>query len=132
MDHTIVHFEIPADDVDRLTRFYGRLFGWKIEGTNVGVPPELDYRMVETVPTDEKGTPVRNGVNGAIYKRQDPGMRFTYYIQVESVDEHMKKIEELGGKVLGERTEVPNVGWVAFGQDPEGNPFAIFEAMPMG
>ena len=31
MDHTIVHFEIPAEDVEKLRGFYSRLFGWKIE-----------------------------------------------------------------------------------------------------
>jgi len=31
VDHTIVHFEIPADDVKKLARFYSELFGWKIE-----------------------------------------------------------------------------------------------------
>lgn len=28
---TIVHFEIPADDIDRARKFYSELFGWKIE-----------------------------------------------------------------------------------------------------
>jgi uncharacterized protein len=28
---TIVHFEIPVDDVDRAKKFYNDLFGWKIE-----------------------------------------------------------------------------------------------------
>jgi len=28
---TIVHFEIPADDVERSKKFYNDLFGWKIE-----------------------------------------------------------------------------------------------------
>ena len=28
---TIVHFEIPADDVERSKKFYSDLFGWKIE-----------------------------------------------------------------------------------------------------
>jgi predicted enzyme related to lactoylglutathione lyase len=26
---TIVHFEIPADDVERAKKFYTDLFGWK-------------------------------------------------------------------------------------------------------
>jgi len=38
-DHTIVHFEIPADDVGKLRRFYSNLFGWKIEKT----PGPVDY-----------------------------------------------------------------------------------------
>lgn len=28
---TVVHFEIPAEDVDRARKFYSTLFGWKIE-----------------------------------------------------------------------------------------------------
>jgi predicted enzyme related to lactoylglutathione lyase len=28
---TVVHFEIPADDIDRARKFYTALFGWKIE-----------------------------------------------------------------------------------------------------
>ena len=28
---TIVHFDIPADDVGRSRKFYTDLFGWKIE-----------------------------------------------------------------------------------------------------
>jgi predicted enzyme related to lactoylglutathione lyase len=31
VDHTIVHFEIPADHVEELRKFYNLLFGWKIE-----------------------------------------------------------------------------------------------------
>lgn len=30
MDHTIVHFEIPADDPERAARFYRELFGWDV------------------------------------------------------------------------------------------------------
>ncbi len=28
---SIVHFEIPADDIQRAKAFYANLFGWKIE-----------------------------------------------------------------------------------------------------
>jgi predicted enzyme related to lactoylglutathione lyase len=28
---TIVHFELPADDVERAKKFYSDLFGWKME-----------------------------------------------------------------------------------------------------
>ena len=31
MAHSIVHFEIPADDVARARRFYGELFGWTFQ-----------------------------------------------------------------------------------------------------
>ena len=51
VDHTIIHFEIPADDVEKLRKFYSKLFGWKIEKT----PGPMDYYMIQTVPVDKKG-----------------------------------------------------------------------------
>jgi len=27
----VVHFEIPADDVDRAKDFYGSVFGWQLQ-----------------------------------------------------------------------------------------------------
>lgn len=41
---TIVHFEIPADDVERARKFYSTLFGWKIEKPE----GEMDYWMIST------------------------------------------------------------------------------------
>ena len=125
MDHTIVHFEIPADDVEKLKKFYSRLFGWKIEKT----PGPAEYWMIETVPVDEKGNAVRPGVNGGIMKRQNPEHKPVNYVAVESVDDYVKKIEALGGKMIVSKMEVPGVGWWALALDPEGNQFAILEMM---
>ena len=41
---TIVHFEIPADDVERAKKFYSALFSWKIEKIQVKKDGEpMDY-----------------------------------------------------------------------------------------
>jgi len=125
VDHTIVHFEIPADDVEKLRKFYSELFGWKIEK----MPGPVEYWTIETVPVDEKGMPIRPGVNGGMMKKQQPEHKPVNYIAVESVDEYSKKIEELGGKVVTPKQEVPGIGWWALALDPEGNLFAIFENM---
>lgn len=46
---TIVHFEIPADDVERARKFYSTLFGWKIEKIEVRKDGEtMDYWMIST------------------------------------------------------------------------------------
>jgi predicted enzyme related to lactoylglutathione lyase len=124
-DHTIVHFEIPADDVVRLSDFYSKLFGWKI----IRMPGPFEYWGIQTVPTDEQGMFLRNGVNGGMMKRQNPEHKPVNYIAVESVDEYSKKIGELGGKVVVSKMEVPGVGWWAMAVDPDGNQFAIIEEM---
>ena len=125
VDHTIIHFEIPADDVEKLRRFYSELFGWRIER----LPGPMDYWMIETVPVDDKGVALRPGVNGGMMKRQNPEHRPVNYIAVESVDEYVKRIEALGGKVVVPKMEVPGIGWWALAIDPEGNQFAILQEM---
>jgi len=126
VDHTIVHFKIPANDVQKLKKFYNELFGWKIEK----MPGPMEYWTIETVPVDEKGMPVRPGVNGGMMKKQNPEHKPITYISVESVDKYVKKTEALGGKVIVPKMEVPGIGWWAMALDPEGNQFAIFESMP--
>ena len=120
-----MHFEIPADDVEKLRKFYAELFGWKIELW----PGPSDYYVVTTVPVNEKGEPVRPGVNGGMMKRQNPQHKPVNYFLVESVDEYSKRIEVLGGKIVVPKTEVPGICWWAFAVDPEGNQFAIMESI---
>ena len=125
VDHTVVHFEIPADNVKKLSQFYIKLFGWKI----VKMPGPTEYWGIQTVPVDKQGMLLRNGVNGGMIKRQNPEHKPVNYIAVESVDEYNKKIEELGGRIVVPKMEVPSVGWWALALDPDGNSFAIMEEM---
>lgn len=123
MDHTIVHFEIPANNVETLKTFYSKLFGWKIEKS----PGSIPYWLIETVPADEEGTPVRLGVNGGMYKKDNPELKPVNYISVESIDDYIEKIKTLGGTIVQPKQEVPDVGWVAIALDPEGNQFAMLQ-----
>jgi uncharacterized protein len=126
MDHTIIHFEIPANDVDKLRNFYSDLFGWKI--TKLG---DMEYYSIETVPMDEKGNLKGPGVNGGLYKRDMPQQQPLNYIYVESVDEYIKKVTALGGQIIMQKTEITKMGWFSLAKDPEGNVFGLFEVMPM-
>jgi uncharacterized protein len=125
VDHTIVHFEIPADDVEKLRKFYSLLFGWKIEP----MPGPVEYYGIYTVPIDEKGMPLRPSVNGGLMKKQNPDHKAVNYIQVESVDEYMTRIESFGGRIVVPKMEVPGIGWWALALDPEGNQFAILQPL---
>ena len=69
MDHTIVHFEIPADDLERASKFYREVFGWEISR----MPGPFEYFGVRTTATDESGMPKGPGVNGGMMKRMHPG-----------------------------------------------------------
>ena len=125
MDHTVVHFEIPADDPERAAKFYRDLFGWDIKKWPSASGPE--YWLVSTVPTNEQGQPSRPGVNGGLMRRQNPGQVPVNYISVESVDEYAKKAKRLGAVELMPKSPVKGMGWFAWFKDTEGNDFAIWE-----
>ena len=48
MDRTVVHFEIPANNPEKLSGFYKNLFGWKFEKMSLGEGEQGDYWMIET------------------------------------------------------------------------------------
>lgn len=127
VDHTVIHFEIPAKDVEKLKRFYTDIFGWKIDKAQGDM--EMEYWTLGTVPVDEQMKPARPGINGGMYKKARNEDSPVNYFQVESVDEYIKRINALGGKIIVPKQEVTKIGWTAIAQDPEGNQFGIFQRM---
>jgi predicted enzyme related to lactoylglutathione lyase len=131
MEHTVVHFEIPADQPERAAKFYRELFGWEISrwegsaGTEDGA-----YWMVRTVPTDAQGRPTSPGVNGGMMRRMFPGQAPVNYFGVENVDESVRRAEQLGAKVIVPKRPVPKMGWFAQLKDTEGNIFAVWQTDP--
>jgi hypothetical protein len=129
MDQTIVHFEIPAKDLEKLKGFYEKVFGWKI----VKSPPmaEMEYWIIQTVPTDDKGMLLRPGVNGGMYKKEMEGATAVNYVAVADIDKALKEAKRLGAKVVSDKAEIPKIGWFAVLRDPEGNPIGMLQPAPM-
>jgi hypothetical protein len=126
--HGVVHFEIPADDPEKLIGFYKDLFGWEVQK----MPMDgMDYYMLMTVPTDEKGMPTQpGGINGGLFKRQQPDQKPINYIAVEAVDTYVEKAQSLGAMVAMGKMPVPAMGWFAILIDPQGNPFGVWQDDP--
>ena len=123
--HGVVHFDIPATDPEKLSQFYTQLFGWKIEKMQMG---DTEYWVTNTVPVGEDFMPaVPGAINGGIYKRQEAQQGPVNYVNVESVDEYVNKARGLGAKVLMGKMPVPQMGWYALLQDPDGNPFGVWQ-----
>ncbi len=133
---TIVHFEIPADDVDRAKKFYSDLFGWKMErwprsddddgkDSSSSSNNNMEYWIIST--TDDKGN--KAAIGGGMMKRQGQHhQQITNFIDVNSVDEYSSKIEKLGGKVVVSKMAVPGMGYFAVCHDTENNSFGIWES----
>ena len=111
---TVMHFEIPADDIERAKSFYSKLFGWEIKEI-----PGMDYWIITT--SGEKP------LGGGMMKRQNPQQPIINYIDVPSVDKYTAEIEKLGGKVILPKTAVPEMGYFAICLDTEKNTFGIWE-----
>jgi hypothetical protein len=117
---TIVHFDVPAEDVERAKIFYSALLGWKYESY-----PEMQYNLITTTNLD--GTP---GVGGGMGKRMEPSQRMLNYFGVSSIDAAMNQVKTLGGKVLTEKMAVPGMGFLANCMDTEGNMFGLWQEDP--
>ena len=117
MPNSIVHFEIPADDVSRAKNFYEQAFGWKISD-----PWNMNYFLVETKAKGEEG------INGGLMPRKHPGQPFMNYVGVDSIDASIEKVEKAGGVVALPKTEIgPGMGWIAAFKDTEGNIMGLHE-----
>ena len=114
---TIVHFDVPAEDIERAKKFYSALLGWKFESF-----PEMQYNLITTTNLD--GTP---GVGGGMGKRMEPSQRMMNYFGVSSIDASIKEVKSLGGSIVSKKMAVPQMGYLVNCIDTEGNMFGLWE-----
>ena len=113
----VVHFDIHAENPEKLAEFYEKTFGWtfqKWEGP-------MDYWLVMTGPEDEPG------IDGGMSRKSDSQFGNVNTLDVPSVDEYSRKVEEAGGTIVVPKMAVPGVGWLAYFKDPDGNVFGMME-----
>ncbi len=111
----IIHFEIPAENPEKIVKFYQDVFGWEIN--KWGNEP---YWMVKT------GKAPEPGIDGAIYKK-DWMTETVNTVSVENLDEYLEKVKKSGGEIAREPMEIPGVGRHAVAKDPEGTLFGILQ-----
>ena len=123
MPNAIMHFEIPADDVERAKTFYKKVFGWKFESYPAG-PGEDEYFMVMAKDGD-------NGINGGLMKRKMPTQPFTNYVTVNSIDQMLSTVEANGARIALPKQEIGGgMGWIAAFLDPENNLIGLHQVGP--
>ena len=114
------HIEIRADDTSRAQRFYGELFGWDFTEM-----PDFPGYFLYTTAAGQEGT------GGAIGKRgESAGEGIRNYIEVDSIDQTLQRVEQFGGSATTQRSEVPGQGWFAVLNDSEGNEIGLWENLP--
>ena len=125
----VVHFEIPADDLDRAKNFYGSVFGWELQTMPMN---EGEYTSVKTTDVDEQTQlPTEPGaINGGMFVRDERLTSPVITIDVDGIDDSLKQIEAEGGSTVTPRTAIPGMGAFAYFKDPEGNVLGLWETTP--
>jgi len=117
---TVVHFEIPANDVGNLSNFYSQVFGWKFEKVPM---PDFDYWLISTGPRGKS-------VAGGMYKKERQEDKPRNFIGVENIDSAIQVFKGAGGMEVMGKQEVQGQGWSFIGADPEGNMIALWQQVP--
>lgn len=111
--NTFCHVEFQSTDLERSQRFYSGLFDWTFRsfGDEMVVFGSGDTHL------------------GGLTKAESvqPGASPSVWIEVDSIESYLAKARGLGGKVVSEKSPVPNVGWSAQVSDPDGNHVGLVE-----
>jgi predicted enzyme related to lactoylglutathione lyase len=120
MGQPVVHFEVMGKDVARLSRYYGELFGWKINTDN-----PVNYGIVMREDNlNADGVGIGGGVGQAPEGYEG---HVTFYIEVPDVEAALAKAESLGGtRMMGPEKVMEGVELGLF-NDPEGHLIGVVQ-----
>jgi predicted enzyme related to lactoylglutathione lyase len=124
--NSVVHFEMPYDNPERMAKFYSSAFGWETKklGEDMG-----NYVLAMTTESDQTGPKHPGAINGGFFPKQsDRPMQYpSVVIAVDDIEDATNKVTRAGGKVLGEPMEIPGVGQYVSFVDPEGNRVSMLQ-----
>ncbi len=128
--YPVVHFEMPAEDRQRMRDFYEKAFGWQTSqlGEEMG-----GYVTVMTTETGADMRPTTPGaINGGFFQKTKPTQYPSVVIAVDDVYQVMKEVEAAGGTILGGMTpgkpdDLPGVGLYCSIVDTEGNRVGLLQ-----
>jgi len=117
-EHDLYHFEWGCTDIEATRKFFEGLFGWEFT-------PWADNYILFRTPS---------GLSGALALEDDlePTVRPLLYFQVAELKPYMKKVKELGGDVVSDIQEAPELGNFAILSDPDGSFFGVFKPLEEG
>lgn len=114
----VFHFEIPVHNMDRAKEFYEGVFGYrltrqKVDGYDMAFFPRVD------------GAAGASGAlaKGDVYKPSKKGA--IIYFDVADIDTVLQNAKQRGAKILYEKKDVGEAGYVAEFEDSEGNRVAL-------
>jgi uncharacterized protein len=116
MANPFCHMELTTDNPGKAKEFYGKLFGWGLEDTQM---PNGTYTMVTA----------GEGPGGGIMQKPNPQVPTAWlpYVLVDSVESTVAKARQLGGKIMMDKQVIPQMGAFAIVSDPTGGAIGVWE-----
>jgi len=102
--------ELMTNDIDGAKAFYTKMFNWELEDFD----KEMPYTVVKVEGQESAGMMSMPPEAGSM-----PPM-WGAYVTVDDVEASAKQAEELGGKILMEPRDIPEVGRFCVISDPQG------------
>ena len=115
----VTHFEISAQEPEKVLAFYESVFGWKSEKWN----GPMDYWLIMT---GDENSP---GIDGGLGRKSEdsfPGTINT--VDVTDIDAAIAKVKASNGSIVVDKMPVPGVGYLAYVADIEGNVFGMMQS----
>lgn len=122
---TFVWHELLASDPEAQGKFYSAIFGWILQGVDMG---EMGtYHLFMRPDKADKHA-------GGMAQNPDPkgSSAWLPYVAVDDVDATAAKVTSLGGKICAEPMDIPDVGRIAVAADPQGAAFAFMKSASRG
>lgn len=121
---SVVHFEIPATDLERAKKFYAGTFGWQLSDM-----PEMNYVIAMSAEVGANRMPKKPGtINGGMMKRNNMVSGPSFAIEVQDIDTAIKKVKASGGTMVSEKMPVGEMGFLAYFKDTEGNVLSLWQS----
>ncbi len=104
-------FELMTSEADAAKKFYGELFNWGLKDMPMN---NMNYTVASVDGEDVAGImPMAPGT-------EEMPPAWSLYITVDDVDATAAKAKELGGQILVEPQDIPQVGRFCVIRDPQG------------
>jgi len=111
LENIVVHFDLPADDVQKAKAFYAKLFDWQfqiVSDSYVSITTGVNSPTGAFVKVDELPTP-----------------SVCPYIWTKDIDKILDKVIDQGGRIYQNKTPA-QAGFQAVFIDPFGNKIGLY------
>lgn len=123
VDGTLCWSDLNTPDQAGAKKFYGELFGWKMNEDTDDEPPSGYVHI-------QNGEDFIGGIIPPQYYDSRVPPHWMPYIQVSNCDATCETAKEHGGRVYMPAKDLEDVGRFAILADPQGAAFAIFQPRP--